>query len=305
LRHPHFDVYSHFGSEEAGIVIETANYLRWNMRPNLDTVWNGATFRTNSHGFRTPEIALNKPPSTYRIVVFGSSNTMGYGVNDEEIYTRHLERWLNQCVAPPRRIEVVNLAISGDSPSRRLVRLEQESQRFQPDWLLCDASPFDWMLEATHVHAAVQRNLVIPFAFVREAIDRAKVCASDSPQAFEKNFQDEAERMYDDVYAAWSAVALRLKRPLTVLILPRADGLAKAHRAVDLIKSIANRHGLDYLDLTDAFDEGHDKGEKMCISDWDKHPNARGHYAIFEELRDAILIRGGMPGVRLSQPPPF
>src|SRR5208282_2794213 len=80
-----------FGSEQTGIVLEVPSYLRWKLRPNLETTWYGTGFRTNSHGFRTPEIELEKPPGTYRILIFGSSNTMGYGVNCEEMYTRYLE----------------------------------------------------------------------------------------------------------------------------------------------------------------------------------------------------------------------
>ncbi len=89
-----------FGDERAGIVEEVPSYIRWKMRPNLESTWNETVFRTDSRGFRTPEIALEKPPGTYRILVFGSSNTMGYGVNDEEMYTRLLEAWLNQCAGP-------------------------------------------------------------------------------------------------------------------------------------------------------------------------------------------------------------
>jgi hypothetical protein len=204
-----------------------AHYVRWKLRPNLETTWYGAKFRTNSHGFRTPEVELEKPPGTYRIVVFGSSNTMGYGVHDEETYTQHLEAWLNQCARPGLRTEVVNLAVSGDSPSRRLARLQQEAARFQPDWVLCDASPFDAWLEEAHIHAALQRKLPIPFDFVREAIERTRVSAMDALDAFRTKFQGEAERMYREVYAGWSAEARRLGVPLTVVILPRSDAKAK------------------------------------------------------------------------------
>jgi len=66
------------------------------------------------------------------------------------------------------------------------------------------------------------------------------------------------------------------------------------------MQSLCNQNGLDYLDLSDAFDEL--DADQFCISDWDKHPNARGHRAIFDELRDALLSRGGPPGLVLSQP---
>ena len=115
------------------------------MKPNLDISWNGSVFRTNSLGFRTPDIVAQKSAGTYRIVIFGSSNTMGYGVSDHEIYTRLLEEWLGNSFGNGRRIEVVNLSVAGDSPTRRLYRLQQEAERFDPDWLICDASSFDSM----------------------------------------------------------------------------------------------------------------------------------------------------------------
>jgi len=289
-----------FGGEQAGIVEEVPSYVRWKMRPNLQVAWYKTVFRTNSHGFRTPEILLEKPPGTYRILVFGSSNTMGYGVNDEEIYTRHLEEWLNQGAGPIRRVEVVNLAVSGDSPSRRLSRLQEEAGQFDPDWVLCDASPFDSWVEEAHIHAALQRNLPIPFRFVKDAIERTGVSARDSLDAFRAKFQGEAERMYSHVYAGWSAEARRLNVPLTVMILPRSDCKDKSRRVIRLIQSLCDQNGLDYLDLSDAFDELED--DQFCISDWDKHPNARGHRAIFNELRSALLSRGGPPGLGLSQP---
>jgi lysophospholipase L1-like esterase len=282
-----------FGDEQTGIVNEVPAYIRWKLRPDLDTSWYRKAFRTNSHGYRTPEVALQKPPATYRIVVFGSSNTMGYGVQEEETYVRHLERWLNECTGPDMRIEVVNLAVSGDSPSRRLARLQEEAARFDPDWVLCDASPFDAWVEEAHIHASLQRNLPIPFAFVKEAIERSGVSAIDSIDAFRAKFQGEAERMYSHVYAGWSAEARRLGVPLTVLLLPRSDSKDKSGRVIQLIRSVSHTHGLDYLDLSSAFDELDQ--DEFYISDWDKHPNARGHRAIFDELRDALLSRGSLP----------
>ena len=163
-----------FGGEETGIVQELPSYLRWNMKPNLDIRWNGSVFRTNHLGFRTPEVSTEKPAGTFRIVVFGSSNSMGYGVSNHEIYTYLLEGWLGSWVGPSYRVEVVNLSVAGDSPSRRLYRTQQEAQRFHPDWLICDASFFDSWLEDTHIQGVVDRRLPVPFPFVEDAIRRTR-----------------------------------------------------------------------------------------------------------------------------------
>lgn len=289
-----------FGAEESGIVREVPNYLRWNLRPDLDIRWNGTVFRTNHLGLRSPDISERKPEGTYRIVVLGSSNTMGYGVNNDEIYTALLERWLNERLGPSRRVEVVNLAVSGDSPSRRLERLRQEAQRFQPDWLLCDVSLFDAFLEDRQIHAALQHGLPIPFDFVRRTIERTGVTPTDSFDAFRAKFDGESERMFDDVYAGWAAESRRMGVPLTLVILPRADSKDKSVRLRRDILSLADRHRLDCLDVSDAFDAL--TVEEFRGSDWDPHPSARGHQAIFEAIRDALSRRGTLPGLRPPAP---
>ncbi len=283
-----------FGGDETGIVQELSTYLRWNMKPNLDIRWNGTTFQTNRLGFRTPEVAVEKPAGTYRIVVFGSSNSMGYGVSNDEIYTYLLEAWLRKWVGPSHRVEVVNLSVAGDSPSRRLYRLQQEAQRFQPDWLICDASCFDPWLEDTHIQAVLERHLPIPYPFVEDAIRRTGVTPSETQESFRDKFRGESERMLDPIYAGWSEEANRLGVPLTVVILPRADSKGKSPRVLQLISSLAKHHGLDTLDISAAFDEL--DVDDFRISAWDKHPNAFGHRVMFEAIRDAVRSRGRLPG---------
>jgi GDSL-like Lipase/Acylhydrolase family len=284
-----------FGGEPTGIVLETATYLRWQMRPNLDIRWNGKVFRTNRFGFRTPEIEREKPRGTYRILVFGSSNTMGYGVNNDDVYTRHLERWLNARADQSCRVEVVNLAVAGDSPTRRLLRLKQEADRYHPDWLICDASVLDTWLEDSHLHSVVQHRIPIPFPFVQRAVNLAGVKATDSLDAFRTKFEGASERFLDEVYAGWSDEARRLDCPLTVVVLPRADSKAKSPRVVELIKSLAARNGLDCIDVSHVFDQL--DVDEFRNSEWDKHPSPQGHYRIFEGIRDVLLRRGAIPGL--------
>ena len=182
-----------FGGDETGIVREFPTYLRWEMKPNLDFRWNGTVFRTNSRGFRTPEVTLEKPKGTYRILVFGSSNTMGYGVNTGAEYARLLERWLNERSGPAHRVEVVNMAVAGDSPTRRLERMRKEAGRWNADWLLCDATALDSWLEDNHIHSILQRHIPIPYPFVNEAVRRSGVTGAESLEVFREKFKGESE----------------------------------------------------------------------------------------------------------------
>lgn len=284
---------------DAGIVDEARTYLRWKLRPNLDARWNGTVFRTNSLGFRTPEVSTKKPAGTYRIVVFGSSNTMGQGVNDDDPYPRHLERWLNwrMGTATGPRIEVVNLSVSGDSPTRRLQRMHEEGERFQADWFLCDATVFDYFLEESHMKAVLAENIAIPFDFVREALERAGISAADSPAELQRKLRGQYEWFLDRTYGAWSSEAKRLGVPMTVVILPRTDHQMSSPRVFQLVRTLCERHGLKYLDFSGAF-HGLDE-QRLQVSSWDHHPSALGHFAIFEAFRDAVERQGGLPGLPL------
>ena len=102
---------------DSGLLELDPGYRRWRLRPGLDARWNGTSFRTNGLGYRGPEIGPENSSGTFRVVVLGSSNTMGHGIDDEDGYVRRFERWLAGELGPSRKVEVVNLAVPVESPA--------------------------------------------------------------------------------------------------------------------------------------------------------------------------------------------
>jgi hypothetical protein len=223
---------------------------------------------------------------------------MGHGVNDEETYPRRLERWLNEETRGAPRVEVVNLAVAGESPTGRLQRLREEGERFDADWLLFDATVFDSILEEEHLQAVVSKKIPIPFDFVRKAIRRSGVTATDSAESFERKLGGQSEALLDGAYGGWSAAARRLGVPLSVVILPRSDRRIESHRMFRLIRTLADRHALEYFDLSRAF-HGLEE-DQIQVSRWDNHPGPLGHRAVFEAFRAVLIDRGGPPGLPLA-----
>lgn len=283
----------------SGIIEPVPTYLRWRMRANLDIVWNGFPFKTDSRGYRTPEVPLKKSEDVYRIVVFGSSNTMGHGVGDDDAYPRLLERWLNGLKGLDKRVEVVNLAVSGESPSRRLLRMREEAEAYEPDWILCDATALDPSLEEMHLQAIVRSEPPppIPFEYVSAALGRAGVSPGDSPRQFESKLRGEAQALLEGAYGGWRDFSARAGIPLAAVIIPRADQKRDNPVIHKLMRNSFRHLGLDCLDVHDAFDNL--SVDQFRVSPWDKHPSVLGHQAIFEALRDALLARGTLPGLRL------
>jgi hypothetical protein len=87
------------------------------------------------------------------------------------------------------------------------------------------------------------------------------------------------EALLDGAYAGWSEESNRLGIPLSLVILPRADRERQSPVIAELIRSLARRHGLDFFDLSGAFD-GLEPGQ-FRVSAWERHPSALGHRALF------------------------
>jgi GDSL-like Lipase/Acylhydrolase family len=272
---------------ESGLVDEASDYRRRVLRPNLNARWNGTSFRTNRLGFRGPEVSRRKPPGTFRIVVLGSSNTMGHGVEDEQTYARLLEGWLVEQVGPDRRVEVVNLAVSGDSPTQQLLRLQVEVPDLEPDWVLSDITALDLSLEEQHLQWVVKKGVEVPYDFVREALAKSKVNANDSTDEFRKKIGPFLKPMLDRTIEARATEARRIGAPLTVVILPRADSKTESPGLFQLFRELSDRHGLDQVDLSGTFVRL--ELDEYRIAPWDHHPNALGHRLIFARLRDGLL----------------
>ncbi len=104
-------------------------------KPSLDLDLGSYRLRTNQLGFRGPEIAVQKPAGTFRIVVLGDSVAYGTGVNDEVTFLRRWEAELNAAGAA-QRFEVVNTGHPMYDSMQELVMLRDEVLALQPDLVL-------------------------------------------------------------------------------------------------------------------------------------------------------------------------
>jgi hypothetical protein len=93
----------------------------------------------DAHGFRgmvprKPE----KPPKTMRILVLGSYQAFGHGVNDWETYSFYLEKMLNRTRPEGMDYQVWNLGRPGASAVMGWAQLSQRLLRYEPDLIIWD-----------------------------------------------------------------------------------------------------------------------------------------------------------------------
>ena len=89
--------------------------------------------RINSDGLRDREHSLTKPPDTIRIAVVGDSYPEALPVPLEEAFWWVMGRKVQECVASPIKIEVLNFGVSGYGTAQELLTLREQVWKYSPD----------------------------------------------------------------------------------------------------------------------------------------------------------------------------
>ncbi len=87
----------------------------------------------NQLGFRGPEVSIEKPHGTKRVLILGDSFAFGWGVNDDQLFTSHLAKELE---GSSQRYEIINTSGGSLSPLIYYVRLKNTHMRLKPDLVL-------------------------------------------------------------------------------------------------------------------------------------------------------------------------
>jgi hypothetical protein len=107
---------------------------------------------TNSEGFRGskefPEINDQKK---VRILIIGSSMPMGWGINDDEVFTEALEQRLNETNALGKKVEIINASLPGTHATLRVYQYLKRGRKYHPNIVIVFTQPdepherLDWI----------------------------------------------------------------------------------------------------------------------------------------------------------------
>lgn len=122
-------------------IYEAHPFLHYRLKPSYDVrsdFYYGTDFRTNRLGFRSPEIAIEKPAGVRRILCLGGSNTYCTGASRmETAWPFLLQAALNE--APPVsgvRYEVINTGVPGWSSVHVLALMQTWGLALSPDLVI-------------------------------------------------------------------------------------------------------------------------------------------------------------------------
>ena len=119
---------------EVGPVLTPLQRTRW-VNEDYDV-----QIMTNSTGFHDVEHAIGKPQNVYRILVLGDSYIEALQVPIEQGFTQRLRHELETRLTG-KRIEVINLGVSGTGPPQYYRILEQKGLAYTPDLVIMAVLP--------------------------------------------------------------------------------------------------------------------------------------------------------------------
>lgn len=281
-------------------------------------------YEHNAQGWRDREVALEKPPGTFRILGLGDSFTYGAGATFENTYLSRLERMLNARDGRHPRVEVLKAGISRFFPETERLLLEHYGLRFSPDLVTVGFVPNDVLdtylgVEAIRVlpdgrlvsnYGArlleqlgpgmlfLYRNwhtLRIPIRrYLQTQVER------DKPIHPEDLFRDGGahENDWQEIERQYTAMAELLRpsgAPLVVVHLPQRDlqNEGVEYPARRLSAWAARTPGASFVDTLPTLRE-RAAGARLY---WPKdgHPTDAGHEVFAEVLGDALVERGLVP----------
>lgn len=179
---------------------QLSHELGWEWTPGYDAVetYHGVAYRMliSRQGLRNEEIALPKPPGTYRIITLGDSVTEGPGVELDQTFVKLLEQALQAGSPPGQTIEVVNAGTGDYGTQQEVIWLRTRGLKYEPDLVLVDVYLND-SRSFTPPPAAVAffNNLFVSksafYNFYRNVIRAQMVEQAETAQDFRFRFVDD------------------------------------------------------------------------------------------------------------------
>ena len=205
------------------------------------------------------------------------------GVADDEGFEWLLEDRLNRenAGSPYARYEILNFAVPGYSAIQDLMVLEQKALAFQPNALFFMAHQREEEAVVMYLADRISVGADLPYPDLIELARRAGAEPGATKVETERLLQPVGTEILSWTYRRIVEVS-RAHGILPVWIfMPTLEDPLQEEEIVHLNR-VAEEAGFIVLDLSDAYDN--QDPESLVVAYWDKHPNAKGHRLIAEDL---------------------
>jgi hypothetical protein len=261
----------------------TGDNLILELVPSTTITFHGEQLSINRWGMRDRDYERSRSPDSYRIALTGPSFVMGFGVADDEGFEWLLEERLNREHAGSQyaSYEILNFAVPGYSPIQNLMVLEQKGLSFQPNALFFVAHQREEEAAVLYLADRMSVGADLPYEGLVRLAHEAGVEAGMTKVEAERQLRPFEAEILSWTYRHIVEVA-RSRGILPVWIFMPTLEYPLQEEKIAHLSRVAEESGFIVLDLSPAY-ENQDP-ESLIIAYWDKHPNAKGHSLIADQL---------------------
>jgi len=259
-------------------------------RPNAEARLMGVDVRTDSRGFRSPELDKRAAPGVARIAFAGDSITLGWGVAEQETFARQI---LDALARTGRKVDGFNLGVGNHNTLQELTLFRDVGAAMKPDivvlsYFINDAEPIPRYPRTIWLHEHSAAWIVVNYRV--DALLRRLGEAPDWKRYYRE--------LYDDKAAGWAATrqalggfaatARELGARLLVFNIPELREL-KPYPFADItakVRAEVEALGVSFVDLLPAVEEL--DPASLWVTVPDPHPNAKAAAAFAKAMLPGI-----------------
>ncbi len=286
----------------------------------------GGVFEVNNLGFRDNNRYYEKENDAFRVVVCGTSISMGAGVNQGENYPAYLENMLNEEYSN-KNIEVINLSVGGYQMSDMVDVLSKYGIKFDPDIVIIEDRA--WLSKelyskekyrGSNLKRALNNPAEVLFffhaiknefsfhSFVSDILELKKYIRKivgqkiyeekksvknylieDTGEAYKPTPKIKAPHLKKDEMVKYYLKQIRKivsGKKVYIVTLRQMRHLDRHVPENKFLKENVLSHGLDYISTLDEDYGANDR--EMIIYLGNRHPNAKAHRIYAEAIFKAI-----------------
>ena len=283
--------------------------LYWRLKPNQDcyTKIDHKPVHINSHGTRGPEFNPAKPPGTFRVLSLGDSRTFGWGLTDEETYSRRLEQLLKAQMGQQKTVEVINAGVNAWSYPQMLVFYRDFAAKWQPDLVLLGEANLWTQFSEQNSPEFVKKflwrvrlkNLLRHFAIYHFVVEvqlrsfyethRAKFIPVDPQQdtLFKEQQQSDPDAVFRNAIEGVCTTARTNNAQMLLVFIPTGENFQATNesRGLTIKRAVASKLNVPLVDLTAAIAP---EGRALYLEADPVHLNVRGNEIMAQQIFAAL-----------------
>ena len=253
---------------------------------------------------RGPAVSGPKAPGVTRILIQGDSITWGQGVaRESDLYSQRL---LDRLREQDPRVEIAALAHGGREIDGHLDQIRRAGGEIQPDAIV-----YQWFINDIELNKQGRPQPFLPWrSLFLHPILAGSSCfwffldyALSQLVPTDRSYEDYIRidhaagtanwREFERTFAEWAGEARRLTPRVLVALAPRVNPpdqmlFPEVH---DRVRALAAAHGLESIELVEAYADLRGRYAELWASPYDAHPSALAHHRIADALAQRLVSR--------------